>query len=195
MLRLDPPEREQFLSKHNLLACVSELRRIREAIRKGHLWDLLEYRTYANPAFRKFLARIVQHSLFRRREPFQEKGMLKFLARIVQHSLFLERFTPTVKPRGISHFGEASDFRPEMVRYNVRRVRVPVERGRSVVLLPGRWRRPYHEDPRNLPIVSKLTNRPNVSICFYTVPFGPVPIELDETFPLAQTESFDSHEP
>jgi 7-cyano-7-deazaguanine tRNA-ribosyltransferase len=171
MLRLDPPEREQFLSKHNLLACVSELRRIREAIRKGHLWDLLEYRTYANPAYRKFLARILHHSLF------------------------LERFTPTVKPRGISHFGEASDYRPEMVRYNARRVRVPVERGRSVVLLPGRWRRPYHEDPRNLPIVSKLTNRPNVSICFYTVPFGPVPIELDETFPLAQTESFDSHEP
>src|SRR5439155_1413894 len=82
-----------------------------------------------------------------------------------------------------------------MVRYHVRRARVPVERGKSVVLLPGRWRRPYHEDPRNLPIVSKLANRSNASICFYTVPFGPVPMELDETFPLAQTESFDSREP
>ncbi len=171
MRRLDLPEKEQLLSKHNLLACFSELRRIREAIRRGHLWDLLEHRTYANPAFKKFLAKIVQHSPF------------------------LERFTPTVKPRGISHFGEASDDRPEMVRYHVRRARVPVERGKSVVLLPGRWRRPYHEDPRNLPIVSKLANRSNASICFYTVPFGPVPMELDETFPLAQTESFDSREP
>ena len=171
MRRLDLPEKEQLLSKHNLLACFSELRRIREAIRRGHLWELLEHRTYANPAFKKFLAKIVQHSPF------------------------LERFTPTVKPRGISHFGEASDDRPEMVRYRVRRAGVPVERGKSVVLLPGRWRRPYHEDPRNLPIISKLANRSNASICFYTVPFGPVPMELDETFPLAQTESFDSREP
>src|SRR5207249_5875438 len=81
------------------------------------------------------------------------------------------------------------------VRYNERKSRIPMERGKAVVLLPGRWRRPYHEDPRNLPMVSKLANRPNVSICFYTIPFGPVPMELDETFPLAQTESFDSHEP
>ncbi len=171
MRHLDTSEREQLLSKHNLLACFSELRRIREAIRTGHLWDLLEHRAYANPAFKKFLAKIVQHSPF------------------------LEQFTPTVKPRGISHFGEASDYRPEMIRYSVRRSRVPIQRGRAVVLLPGRWRRPYHEDPRNLPIVSKLANRSNVSLCFYTIPFGPVPMELDETFPLAQTESFDSRDP
>ena len=171
MRHLDTTEREQLLSKHNLLACCSELRRIREAIRKGHLWDLLEHRAYANPAFKKFLAKIIQHSPF------------------------LEQFTPTVKPRGISHFGEASDHRPEMVRYSARRLRVPVERGKAVVLLPGRWRRPYHEDPRNLPIVGKLANRSNVSICFYTIPFGPAPMELDETFPLAQTESFDSRDP
>jgi 7-cyano-7-deazaguanine tRNA-ribosyltransferase len=171
MRRLDTSEREQLLSEHNLLACFSELRRIREAIRRGHLWDLLEHRTGANPAFKKFLSKIIQHSPF------------------------LEQFTPTVKPRGISYFSEASDSRPEMVRFSVRRSRVPVERGRAVVLLPGRWRRPYHEDPRNLPIVSKLANRSNVLICFYTIPFGPVPMELDETFPLAQTESIDSQDP
>jgi len=170
MRRLDLSEREQLLSKHNLLACFSELRRIREAIRRGHLWDLLEHRTYANPAFKKFLAKLIQHSSF------------------------LEQFTPTVKPRGISHFGEASDNRPEMVRYTTRRSRVPVERGKAIVLLPGRWRRPYHDDPRNLPIVSKLANNSTVSICFYAIPFGPVPMELDETFPLAQTESSDNHD-
>src|SRR3989442_14147812 len=75
---LDTSEREQLLSKHNLLACFSELRRIREAIRRGHLWELLEHRAYANPAFKKFLVRIIQHSSL------------------------LEQFTPTVKPRGIS---------------------------------------------------------------------------------------------
>ena len=171
MRRLDPSVKERLLSKHNLLACFSELRKIREAIRRGHLWDLLEQRAYANPSFRKFMSKIIQHSPL------------------------LEKFTPTVKPRGISHFGEVSDHRPEILRYTARRFRIPVERGKVVVLLPGRWRRPYHEDPRNLPIASKLANNSNILVCFYTIPFGPVPMELDETFPLAQTESFDSQDP
>src|SRR5437870_11894428 len=122
MRRLEASEREQLLSKHMLVACFSELRKIRAAIRTGHLWELLEHRAYANPAFEKFLAKIIQYSAF------------------------LEQFTPTVKLRGISHFGEASDHRPEMVRYNDRRSRISVERGKAVVLLPCRWRRPYHED-------------------------------------------------
>src|SRR3989442_13106590 len=90
---LDTSEREQLLSKHNLLACFSELQRIREAIRRGHQRELLEHRAYANPAFKKFQARIIQYSYL------------------------LEQFTPTVKPLGISHFAEASDHRPAMVRY------------------------------------------------------------------------------
>ena len=171
MRRLDPSSKESLLSQHNLLSCFSELRRIREAIRKGRLWDLLEYRANANPSFKKFLARIVHHSPF------------------------LEEFTPTVKPRGISHLGEASDHRPEVIRYQARKSLIPVEKKKAVVLLPGRWRRPYHEDPRNLPIVSKLLNRADATVCFYTIPFGPVPMELDETFPLAQTESFDDRDP
>ena len=168
MRRIDPSLREKLLSQHNLLACFSELRKIREAIRKGRLWDLLEYRANANP------------------------GSKKFMARILNHSSFLEEFTPVVKPRGISHLGEPSDYRPESVRYQTRKFWVPTNRGKAVVLLPGRWRRPYHEDPRNMPIVSKLLNRADASVLFYTIPFGPVPMELDETFPLAQTESFDN---
>ena len=170
MRRLDPSDRERLLSQHNLLACFSELRRVREAIRKGRLWDLIEYRANANPSFRKFLASIVHHSRL------------------------LEEFTPAVKPRGISHFGEVSDHRPEMVRHLARKSWTPVEKNKPVVLLPGRWRRPYHEDPRNMPIVSKLLNRPDAIVWFYTIPFGPVPVELDETFPLAQTESIDNRD-
>src|SRR5207245_8538412 len=93
---LDTAEKEQLLSKHNLLACFSELRRIREAIRRGHLWELLEHRAYANPAFKKLLARIIQYSSL------------------------LEQFTPTVKPRGISHFGDASYHSPQLVSYSSR---------------------------------------------------------------------------
>jgi hypothetical protein len=57
--------------------------------------------------------------------------------------------------------------------------------------LPGRWRRPYREDPRYQPIVNHVRNLEGMAVCFYSVPFGPVPLELDETYPVAQTESLD----
>jgi hypothetical protein len=57
--------------------------------------------------------------------------------------------------------------------------------------LPGRWRRPFHEDPRYESVAKAFDDHPRISICFYSLPWGPVPIELDETFPIAQTEGPD----
>ncbi len=165
--RLKPPEREQILSKHNLQACFSELRKIREEIRKGRLWDLLELRAHTHPA------------------------MKRCLNRIAQYSDLLERFTPVSKPRGIFYFGNMSDQRPEVARYRVKVKKVAVPRSKFLLLLPGRWRRPYREDPRYQPIVNHVRNLEGMAVCFYSVPFGPVPLELDETYPVAQTESLD----
>jgi 7-cyano-7-deazaguanine tRNA-ribosyltransferase len=171
MVRMEPGEREKLLSHHNLQASFSELRKIREAIRKGRLWDLLELRAHTHPALKNCLRRI---------EEYSEE---------------LERWTPVVKPRGIFYYGGSSDRRPEITRYRMRLEKTRLPRRRVVILLPGRWRRPYHEDPRYRFIVSHFQNNPAVQLVFYTVPFGPVPLELDETYPLAQTESADPREP
>ncbi len=165
--RLKPPEREQILSKHNLQACFSELRKIREEIRKGRLWDLLELRAHTHPALKRCLNRIAHYSDS------------------------LEHYTPVAKPRGIFYFGSTSDHRPEVVRYGMKVKKVAVPRFKFLLLLPGRWRRPYREDPRYQPIVNHFRNMEDMTICFYSVPFGPVPLELDETYPVAQTESLD----
>jgi len=53
------------------------------------------------------------------------------------------------------------------------------------------WRRPFHEDPRYESVAKAFDDHPKVSICFYSLSWGPVPIELDETFPIAQTEGPD----
>ena len=168
---LGSPERERILSRHNLQACFCELKRIREAIRKGRLWDLLEHRAYTHPALKRCLNRIADHS--------EE----------------LERYTPVIKPHGIFYFGNLSDKRPEIQRYKWRLAGVRPARKTVVLLLPGRWRRPYREDPRYRSIVSRFQDEKRVQIIFYSIPFGPVPLELDETYPVAQTESLDSKDP
>src|SRR5712692_16706 len=170
VMRSEPAAREMLLVEHNLWACFSELRRTREAIRKGRLWELLELRAYAHPS------------------------MKKCFARMCEYANILERFTPAVKPHGIFFYGEATDFRPENVRYRSKLSSAAVETSRLILLLPGRWRRPFHNDPRYESVAKAFENQKKVSICFYSISYGPVPIELDETFPIAQTESVDAQE-
>ena len=156
------------LVEHNLWTCFSELRRIREAIRKGRLWELLELRSNAHPALKECFIRITKYTED------------------------LERSTPAVKPHGIFYLGSSSDQRPEKLRFVSKLSGSVEERRKLVLVLPGRWRRPYHEDPRYESVAKAFDDHPNVSICFYSIPWGPVPIELDDTFPIAQTESLDT---
>lgn len=163
-MRPQTKEGDTRLVQHNLWTCFSELRRIREAIRKGRLWELLELRSRAHPALKECFDRICQYSDI------------------------LEKSTPAVKPHGIFYLGSSSDTRPEKSRF-VSKLRGTVEeRRKQVLVLPGRWRRPYHEDPRYESVAKAFDDHPSVSICFYSLTWGPVPIELDETFPIAQTE-------
>jgi 7-cyano-7-deazaguanine tRNA-ribosyltransferase len=170
-MRSEVKEGDTRLVQHNLWTCFSELRRIREAIRKGRLWELLELRSHAHPSLKECFDRISQYS-----------GIL-------------ERSTPAVKPHGIFYLGSSSDNRPEKLRF-VSKLSGSVEEKRKFVLvLPGRWRRPFHEDPRYESVAKAFDDHPKVSICFYSLIWGPVPIELDETFPIAQTEGPDRGDP
>src|SRR5438093_292552 len=171
VLEAAPKEREARLIQHNLWACFSELRRIREAIRRGRLWELLESRSRVHPA------------------------LLDCFDRIRRHSTLLEASTPTVKPHGIFHLSASSDDRPEAQRFRDRVSRSFEERRKTVLVLPGRWRRPFHEDPRYQTVAKFFEDHSNMSIWFYSLSWGPVPIELDETFPIAQTEGRDLGDP
>src|SRR2546422_3912535 len=159
------------LVEHNLWTCFSELRRVREAIRKGRLWELLELRSNAHPALKECFIRISQYAEI------------------------LERSTPAVKPHGIFYLGSSSDNRPEKVRFVSKLPGSVEERRKLVLVLPGRWRRPFHEDPRYESVAKAFDDHTKVAICFYSISWGPVPIELDETFPIAQTEGPDAGNP
>src|SRR5437667_139060 len=115
--------------------------------------------------------------------------------RISQYAEFLERSTPAVKPHGIFYLGLSSDSRPEKLRFVSRLPRSVEERRKLVLVLPGRWRRPFHEDPRYESVAKAFDDHPKISIIFYSLAWGPVPIELDETFPIAQNESTNEGDP
>ena len=48
--QLSPSERETAIARHNLWMCATEVRRVRQAIRSGTLWELVERRAAAHPA-------------------------------------------------------------------------------------------------------------------------------------------------
>jgi 7-cyano-7-deazaguanine tRNA-ribosyltransferase len=172
LMKENATAREQSLMDHNLIACFAELRRIREAIRKGRLWDLLELRAHAHPALRKCF-----------------RQLSKYISRI-------EQYDPLVKPHGIFWYGSSiSADRPEVLSYGTRLDRYKIEPRVSILLLPGRWRRPFHHDPRYEQVSAAFQNNTGIRTCFYSLAYGPVPLEWDETFPIAQTESFDPHDP
>ena len=89
-------EREVFLAEHNLYVCQAELKRIKQAIRNGRLWEHTEMRVHGHPA------------------------LLSALKRLRGHGDFLEMYSPTVKGNGFFYFDSVGLVRPEITHYRKR---------------------------------------------------------------------------
>ncbi|MFB3888328.1 MAG: tRNA guanosine(15) transglycosylase TgtA [Candidatus Bathyarchaeia archaeon] len=165
-------EREVFLAEHNLHVCAAELRRIKQAIRDGRLWEHLEMRAHAHPA------------------------LLAALKKASNYKDLLEKFSPAVKPSGLFFFDAVGVSRPEVTRHRKRMLEryCPPENAETLLLVPQTRTKPFHRAEEFKTVNRALrglgeeeTNR--VHICFYAAPFGVVPLELDEVYPLSQHET------
>ena len=58
---LPAPAREKHLALHNLEQCFLEIARVRQAIREGELWDLVEQRASGHPALMAAYREVLQH--------------------------------------------------------------------------------------------------------------------------------------
>jgi 7-cyano-7-deazaguanine tRNA-ribosyltransferase len=166
-----PKERETFLAEHNLYVCVAELKRIKQAIRDGRLWEQVEMRMHAHPA------------------------LLTALKKLKIHEDFIEKFSPTTKKSGVFFFSSVGLARPEVSHYRKRmqeRFRSP-ESARVLLLAPQTRKRPFHK-AHEFNMIKQVSNRlgqelsGQIHVCFYAAPFGVIPIELDEVYPLSQHE-------
>jgi 7-cyano-7-deazaguanine tRNA-ribosyltransferase len=165
-------EREIFLAEHNLHVCMAELRRIKQAIRDGRLWEHTEMRLHAHPA------------------------LLSALKHVRENEDFLEQFSPRAKSSGFFYFDSVGLARPEIVHYRKRlneRYTPPAET-KVLFLVPQTRNKPFHKAPEMKKIRHLLRtlgedSAAQVHVCVYAAPFGVIPLELDEVYPLSQHET------
>lgn len=154
------PERERALAEHNLHVSFAEIRRIRQAIRDGNLWELVEERAAQNPMLLDAL-RVL-------REP----------AMVSQ----LEALEPVSSARAFTYRGPHSLHRPLVLRLHDRLLK-RYQRPSDVCLLLGERSKPYADSYDAYLDAFKASDQ----TLLVETPFGPVPLELDLMFPIAQS--------
>ena len=171
ILELEPHERMIFLAEHNLHICVAELRKIKQAIKEGRLWELVETRAHCHPA------------------------LLQALKKLENYSAIIEEHDPISKKSGLFYFDSNSLLRPEISRHKKRmEERYSAPKASTLLLVPETRSKPFHKSVPFKQLMAKLRKETrgkmeNVHICFYAAPFGVIPIELDEVYPLSQHET------
>ena len=158
----------QQIAKHNLLISFAEIRQIRQAIVQGNLWELVEQHCHSHPF------------------------LLEALRTLYNYSEDLEKYDPPYKKSAFFYSGPESLKRPEVYRH-LKKLD-GISQKKSVLLLP-RTRKPYSEHLYGIPLPcyqikgdEKLQNIPfdDLQVAIVDVPFGVIPLELDQVYPLAQ---------
>jgi 7-cyano-7-deazaguanine tRNA-ribosyltransferase len=163
----------ELLAKHNLYVSFSELKTIRQAIREGNLWELVELRVRNHP------------------------HLINALRLIKKHRNLFEIYEKRYKKHGRLFTSQESLNRPLIYRFQQRikhNYRVPKE-AHYLLILPE-----LDVKGKNSPsIINWLRNlnktasslRPEIHVVFNSFIYGIVPIELSDTFPMGQFESMD----
>ncbi len=164
-------EKHEALAKHNLYTSFAELKRVKQAIIEGRLWEYLEARIHTHPT------------------------LLQAVKRLKKYKKYMERHSPATKRSGLFFFNGLGLVRPEVVRYKKlfeERYSAPKE-AEILVLMPQPSKRPFHVSREVNGLARRLQQEiPEKHTCFhicvYAAPFGVIPLELDEVYPLSQHE-------
>ncbi len=171
MMDMPMQERQETLAKHNLYTSLAEIKRIKQTIVEGRLWEYLEARAHTHPA------------------------LLQALKRLKQYEDYVERHSPVTKKSGLFYFGSLGLMRPEAVRYKklLEERYSPPKEAKVLVLLPQPSKKPFHKAGEVKSLTQKIRQElPEkhalFHVCVYAAPFGVIPLELDEVYPLSQNE-------
>lgn len=168
-------ERAKLIAEHNLHISFAEIRRIRQAIVDGELMKLVEIRCRSHPA------------------------LLDGLRRLKEYTEDFERLNPSSKKVAFFYTGSESLNRPE-INNHLKKLENVSARSNNLIILP-RTNKPYSKHinkeyiksytPKISTYYSNSTNLDytDSDIVVADVPFGIIPLELDEFYPLAQNES------
>ncbi len=160
-------ERIRLIALHNLYMIMEELKRIKQAIKEGRLWELLEEKSRSHP------------SLY---DAFLE---------LTKYVEYIEKHDPTFKGvvHGIFLYDEISLRRPEIIRHNNRIMeRYTIKKDHEVVLVPLSSKTKDLLSKIKELILSKITSSNEIKLIYYVPFIGLVPDELVEIYPLYQYE-------
>lgn len=164
--------RTKLLSEHNLYVSMAEIDVVKQAIREGTLWELLENRCRSHPALFSALRHLSKY-----REDLEKGG-------------------GAFKGQGLFYYDSTSLTRPEIVRHRHRLLEGyrPPSESDILVVLPTPSRKPFIKSLECQKVLSALERElgpqsTRVHVCVYTALFGIVPLELSETYPLSQYEA------
>ncbi len=171
LMEMPKEEREKNLSKHNLYVCFSEIRRVKQAICEGRLWEYVEMKAHSHPS------------------------LLQTLKNLKKYRECIEKYSPQVKRKGLFFFSSLGLNRPEVTRH-INRLReryAPPEGTEILVLIPdtktkATRRRRFYKKIVSMVCKRLGLDRSVIHVCFYSPPFGIIPVELSETYPLYQYE-------
>jgi 7-cyano-7-deazaguanine tRNA-ribosyltransferase len=158
---LDEMERIRQLALHNLYVSYAEIKTIRTAITGGWLWELVEQRASANPFLTDAL-RVL-------REP--------------KHLHWLEHYEPTSKKSALFYTGPQTIYRPTIHRYHTRLFTRYEPILKTTVVFPE-GTKPYSMFYSRE--INHILEKKNVNFVVDSH-LGPIPFELDEMYPLAQS--------
>lgn len=171
--QMEKEKRSQLLAIHNLRVSFAEIRLIRQAIVEGSLWELVEQRCRVHPF------------------------LLEALRSLKNYSEDLEKYDPPYKKSAFFYSGPESLHRPEVYRHLKKMENIKTSK--RVLLLP-RSGKPYSERLYELPqkfySMGDVVDNPleDMQVTVVDVPFGIIPLELDQVYPLAQNESPDDYD-
>jgi 7-cyano-7-deazaguanine tRNA-ribosyltransferase len=158
---LDVKERTLQIALHNLYVSFMELKIIRVALTEGWLWELVEQRASANP-FLSDALRVLREST---------------------HLQWLEHYEPTSKKTALFYTGPQTMYRPLIFRYHTRLFTRFEPLFHSTVVFPE-GTKPYSLFYSKE--LADILKKKNVNLVVHST-LGPVPFELDEMYPLAQS--------
>ncbi len=162
LLKMNKNEKTIEIAKHNLYITYLEFKKIRNAIVHGNLWELVERRANSNPYLLEALKEL------RKRE----------------NKEFLEQFEPTSKKKALFYTGCQTIHRPDVYRIQKRLLERYKELYDTTIVFPDGTKpySNYYSD--KIKRIFKRNCKINVLIDSH---LGPVPLELDEMYPFAQS--------